>query len=533
MTRSKSFADLIKNCPSVIRALPNIPQGEVSNVVFDSRKVVAGSVFVAFEGEYFDGHCFIGDAVSRGATLVVGTQAKWVEEYPNIYLRVEDARKALAYLSAAYHDFPARKLVVIGVTGTDGKTTTVNLIYQVLKQAGMKVGMISTVNAVIGEEAIDTGFHVTTPESPMVQELLARMVENGMTHVVLETTSHGLAQQRVAACEYDIGVITNVTHEHLDYHGTYESYVQTKTKLLTMLTETLPKRSGNIRLAVINKDDQSYSFVTFLLSEPAFENIQIAAYSRKDKAEIKVAHEEHSLEGLRLQIDCAGQMIHVESHLVGEYNVSNILAAVGATSLGLKIAPEAISRGIKALGGVPGRMERINMGQNFSAIVDFAHTPNAIKVTLQTARELTRKRVLAVFGSAGLRDREKRKMMAIEGVNLADICIFTAEDPRTEELEDILNEMVTAAEGVGGVEGKDYLVVPDRGDAIRQALKLAHSDDLVIVCGKGHEQSMCFETTEYPWDDRTAVRAALCELLGKEGPNMPYLPTSMYKKRAD
>lgn len=526
MTRSKSFADLIVNCPGILRTLPVIPPGVVSNVVFDSRKVTAGSVFVAFEGEYFDGHNFIADAVNRGATLVVGTQAKWLEEYPDVYLQVEDARRALAYLAAAYHDFPARKLVVTGVTGTDGKTTTVNLIYQILKQAGIKVGMISTVNAVIGEEAIDTGFHVTTPESPLVQELLARMVENGMTHVVLETTSHGLAQQRVAACEYDIGVITNVTHEHLDYHGTYENYVQTKAQLLTMLAETSPKREGNIRLAVINKDDRSYSSIASILKDPSFESIQVVAYSRNRDAEIKIVHEEHSIEGLQLQIDCMGQEIDVESNLVGEYNVSNILAAIGATSLGLKIAPEEISRGIKALEGVPGRMERINMGQNFAAIVDFAHTPNAMKVTLQTARQLTRKRVLAVFGSAGLRDREKRKMMAIEGINLADVCIFTAEDPRTEKLEDILDEMVTAAEGAGGVEGKDYLVVPDRGNAIRQALKMATLDDLVIVCGKGHEQSMCFETTEYPWDDRTAMRAALCELLGKEGPSMPYLPTS-------
>lgn len=526
MTGSKTFLDLIQDCPGIVRPIAAIPEGMAMNVVFDSRKVTAGSVFVAFEGEYFDGHAFIPDAVKRGAALVVGTQPKWLAEYPQHYMQVEDARKALAYLAAAYYDFPARKLVVIGVTGTDGKTTTVNLIFQILKQAGLKVGMVSTVNAVIGDEAIDTGFHVTTPEAPMVQELLARMVDHGMTHVVLETTSHGLAQQRVAACEYDIGVITNITHEHLDYHGNYDNYVNSKARLLTSLAETLPKKTGNIRLAVINKDDRSYPYLVRILSDPAYNNVRIIAYSREGNAEVNVIHEEHSAQGLCLQLDSAGQKIEVTSSLVGHYNVSNILAAVAATNLGLKIAPHKISAGINVLEGVPGRMEQIEVGQDFTAIVDFAHTPNALKVTLNTARDLTRNRVLAVFGSAGLRDREKRKMMATEGVNLADICILTAEDPRTEKLEDILDEMALAAKKAGGIEGKDYLVVPDRGDAIRQAVKLAKTGDLVIVCGKGHEQSMCFETTEYAWDDRTAMRAALSELLGIEGPAMPFLPTS-------
>jgi len=526
MNNPKTFFDLLQNCPGKIQSIVAIPQGFATSVVFDSRKVEEGSVFVAFEGEYFDGHNFIPDAVERGAALVIGTQGKWLEKYASCYIQVADARKALAYLSAAYYDFPARKMVVIGVTGTDGKTTTVNLIYQILKQAGLNAGMVSTVNAVIGDEIIDTGFHVTTPEAPMVQELLARMVEHGLTHVVLETTSHGLAQQRVAACEYDIGVITNVTHEHLDYHGNYENYVHTKASLLTSLAETLPKRNGNICLAVLNKDDQSYPYLTQILSTQSYAGIHKIAYSRVSDADLKVIHEEHTPHGLHLRIASGRQEIEILSSLVGEYNVSNILAAVGTTYVGLDIAPEYISEGIRALNGVPGRMERVSIGQDFTAIVDFAHTPNALKVTLNTARILTEKRVLAVFGSAGLRDREKRKMMAAEGVKLADICILTAEDPRTEKLEDILDEMASAAKEAGGIEGKNFIVIPDRGDAIRQAIKQANEGDLVIVCGKGHEQSMCFETTEYPWDDRTAMRAALAETLRIKGPAMPVLPTS-------
>ena len=533
MNSKATYKDLLAHCPGILQPIPVIPHGTATSVEYDSRKIKEGSIFVAIEGEYFDGHTFIQDAVENGATLILGTQEEGIERFPDRYILVEDARKALAYLAAAYYDFPASKLVMIGVTGTDGKTTTVNLIYNILKQAGFKAGMISTVNAVIGEETIDTGFHVTTPEATMVQELLAKMVEHGLTHVVLETTSHGLAQQRVAACEYDIGVITNVTHEHLDYHKNYENYVRTKARLLTSLAETETKAFGDIRLAVVNKDDQSYQSIMQILQDSQENNLRIVTYSRQGDADIKVLNEEHTPNGLKLRIGYKNKIADINSSLVGEYNVSNILAAVGATGLGLNIEPTLISKGINTLKGIPGRMERIDMGQNFSAIVDFAHTPNAINVTLETARKMTQKRVVAVFGSAGLRDREKRKIMAAEGVKQADLCIFTAEDPRTEKLEDILNEMKKAAEKAGGVQGKDFYVISDRGKAIRKAVEVAEEDDLVIVCGKGHEQSMCFGQVEYAWDDCTALRAALAELLGIDGPQMPYLPTQEDNKRAD
>jgi UDP-N-acetylmuramoyl-L-alanyl-D-glutamate--2,6-diaminopimelate ligase len=525
MTLSRTISELVQNCPGILRVPATISQISPASVEFDSRTVKKGSVFVAIQGEYHDGHTYIKNALEKGAVLIVGTQQEWCERIPENYVLVNDARKALAYLAAAYHDFPARKMIVIGVTGTDGKTTTVNLIFQILKQAGCKAGMISTVNAVIGNETIDTGFHVTTPEAPIVQELLARMVEYGLTHVVLETTSHGLDQQRVAACEYDIGVITNITHEHLDYHGTYETYVHTKARLLTSLAGTQPKEGGNIRLAVLNKDDQSYPMLVKILEGIETKSVRCIAYSRKEDADIHVIEEEQTADGLRVKLECQGKPMNITSRLVGEYNVSNILAAVGATGIGLGIESAVVSAGIAALPGIPGRMEKIDMGQAFTAIVDFAHTPNAMKVTLETARTLSKQRVIAIFGSAGLRDREKRKMMAAEGVKLADICIFTAEDPRTEKLEDILAEMKLAAEKAGGILEKNFFVVPDRGNAIRMGVSLAKTDDLVIACGKGHEQSMCFDRTEYLWDDRIAMRAALAELLKIEGPEMPYLPT--------
>jgi len=522
----KTIKELFLHCPGILQAPGVLPQAVTTNVVFDSRIVKKGSVFVAFEGEYHDGHTFIQPALEMGAAIIVGTQQKWCERIPEKYVWVKDARNALAYLAAAFYDFPAHKMTVIGVTGTDGKTTTTNLIFQILKQAGFRTGMISTVNAIIGDEIIDTGFHVTTPEAPMVQEILARMVESELTHVVLETTSHGLAQHRVAACEYDIAVVTNITHEHLDYHGTYENYVLTKARLLTFLAETQPKKTGNIRLAVLNQDDRSFPLLKNVLNGIESSAIRSIAYSRNKNTDIHVLKEEQTADGLKVELACKKKKIKITSNLVGGYNISNIMAAVGATAIGLGIEPDVISAGIAALSGIPGRMERIDMGQVFTAIVDFAHTPNAMKVTLETARAISKQRVIAIFGSAGLRDREKRKMMAVEGVKQADICIFTAEDPRTEKLEDILMEMRQAAEKAGGVYGKDFFIEPDRGDAIRMGIELAEKDDLVIACGKGHEQSMCFEKTEYLWDDRTAMRAALAEFLKIDGPEMPYLPTA-------
>ena len=500
---------------------------QISAVTADSRKVQPGGLFVAMSGGTADGHQYIPAAVRQGAAAVVGEQEVRGLDIP--YIRVENSRQSLAYLAAAFFGFPARRLTMIGVTGTDGKTTTCNILYQILLAAGLRTGMISTVNAVIGNEVLDTGFHVTTPEAPEVQGYLAKMVEAGLTHVILETTSHGWAQYRSDACEFDIGAVTNVTHEHLDYHGSYENYLAAKSRLFTSLKDTLPKAQGSIRLGVLNRDDSSYEPLRRVITTP------VACYGLTADADIRAENILQSPDGIRFTACGEGFRFDVTAHLYGLYNVSNCLAALTVSLLGLKIAPEAIVRGIASLVGVPGRMEQIDLGQPFTAIVDFAHTPNALKVSLETARMMLLNsrgsgpqragRVIAVFGSAGLRDKEKRRMMAEVSSELADLSILTAEDPRTESLDGILEEMAAGARSRGGVEQQTFWRVRDRGQAIRLALKKAQPGDLVISCGKGHEQSMCFGTTEYAWDDRIAMRAALSEYLGQPGPQMPYLPT--------
>ncbi len=436
------------------------------------------------------------------------------------FIKVDNTRAAMAYLSAALEGWPARALTVIGVTGTDGKTTTSSLIHRILLQAGLKAGMISTVNAVIGDEVLDTGFHVTTPDSPDLQRYLRRMVDAGLTHVVLESTSHGLAQDRVTACEFDIGVVTNITHEHLDYHGSYEDYRAAKGRLFTMLAETREKKQGNPRLAVLNRDDASHDYLLKLAK------VRKVSYGLGGEADLTASEIRYDRGRMSFRVNMRGMGSDqvVSTNLLGDYNVSNCLAAFAAAVEGLGIDPAVAAQGIAALPGIPGRMEQIDLGQDFTAIVDFAHTPNALKVALEQARKMTKGRVIAIFGSAGLRDREKRRLMAEVSVGLADITILTAEDPRTESLEGILAEMAGAAAGKGGVEGKSFYRVPDRGEAIRLGVKLAKAGDLVIACGKGHEQSMCFGETEYPWDDRTAMRAALAERLGIKGERMPELP---------
>ncbi len=509
-----SLNDILSSFPISRSPIAN-PQ--ITGIAIDNRKVQPGDLFVAMHGGSADGHDFIADAIARGAAAVIGERE--IDGLAVPYIRVENSRQALTYIAAAFYGNPGQKLTVIGVTGTDGKTTTSNLLYHILIAAGLKAGLISTVNAVIGDEVLDTGFHVTTPDAPDVQRYLARMVSAGLTHVVLETTSHGLAQHRVDAAQYDIAVVTNITHEHLDQHGSYENYRAAKGRLFELLNHTPTKPQGNPRLAVLNADDAgSFDYLRGLTKH-------YSSYGLREDAHVRAENIQYTPDGM--QFDVVGWKFRVttKSKLVGNYNISNCLAAFTAGVMGLGIDPLIAAQGIAALPGVSGRMERIDLGQPFSAIVDFAHTPNALKVSLEAARQMTSGRLIVLFGSAGLRDREKRRMMAETAAQLADVAILTAEDPRTESLDGILAEMANGALSQGAVEGASMYRIRDRAEALRFAVGLAQPGDLVIACGKGHEQSLCFGVTEYPWDDRTAMRAALSELLGVDGPPMPYLPT--------
>lgn len=495
-----------------------IPDTEITGIAIDSRAVKTGDLFVAMQGGNADGHSYVQKAIDRGASAIVGD--KDLGGFPVPYIRLENSRQALTWLAAAFYDWPARKLTVIGVTGTDGKTTTTSLIHKVLLAANIKAGMISTVNAVIGDEILDTGFHVTTPDAHDVQHYLAMMVNVGLTHIVLETTSHGWAQYRVDACEFDIGVVTNITHEHMNEHGSYENYRAAKARLFSSLEWTFVKPQGNPRLAVINRDDEkSFGYLN------EFIKVERLNYGLSADADIRAADIFYTPTGIRFTAQGKDIRVTIESKLVGSYNVSNCLAALAATVHGLGIKPEIAAQGIASLEGIPGRMERIDLGQNFTAIVDFAHTPNALKSALEAARTMTTGKVIVAFGSAGLRDREKRRMMAETSAGLADLTVLTAEDPRTESLDEILEEMAAGARSRGGREGETFWRVPDRGEAIRFALKLARPGDIVLSCGKGHEQSMCFGAREFLWDDRTAMRAALSEYLGTHEVQMQYLPT--------
>lgn len=524
MSTSKSLRSLFAELPRPFFR-SNTPEVPINGISIDSRAVEPGHLFVAMKGATVDGHEYIPKAIDRGAAAVVGSREMDGLAVP--YIRLEDPRRALSWIAAAFHDWPGRRLTVIGVTGTDGKTTTTNLIYQILLAAGLKAGMVSTVNAVIGDEVLDTGFHVTTPDAHDLQNYLARMVEAGLTHVVLETTSHGWAQYRVDACEFDIGVVTNITHEHMDEHGSYENYRAAKARLFSSLEITQPKPQGNPRLAVINRDDvKSFDFLNDLIQ------VNTVNYGLGEGADVRAVTIEYNPTGIFFTAESKDFRVGVSSRLVGAYNVSNCLAALATTVYGLGIRPEIAAEGIASLDGIPGRMEWIEMGQSFTAIVDFAHTPNALKVSLEAARDMLREkgaedqgRVIAVFGSAGLRDKAKRRMMAETSAELADLTVLTAEDPRTESLEGILEDMAEGARSRGGREGETFWRITDRGEAIRFALRLARPGDIVLSCGKGHEQSMCFGGREHLWDDRTALRAALAEFLGVDGPAMPYLPT--------
>ncbi|MBZ0293272.1 MAG: UDP-N-acetylmuramoyl-L-alanyl-D-glutamate--2,6-diaminopimelate ligase [Anaerolineae bacterium] len=480
-------------------------------VVESSRDVEPGGLFVARPGLSSDGHDFIADAIQRGAAAVVGERD--IRDLNVPYVRLRDAQEATGFLAAAYHDYPAHKLVIIGVTGTDGKTTTSTIIHSILQQHTQgNAGLISTVNAVIGDEKLDTGLHVTTPSAPQIQMLLARMVANGLTHCVLEMTSHGLAQGRLNGVDVDVAVLTNVTHEHLDYHGTFEAYRTAKGRMFAMLAHS-ERKPAQPKVAVINGDDANADYFA------SFPADAVLRYGMGRDADVRAEAVDYEPDHIRVQVNRPAASFVTQ--LAGQFNVMNVLAAVAAVDhLGVPV--DAIQQGIRHVEAIPGRMERIDEGQDFTAIVDFAHTPNALKNALEAARAMLQpgQRLIAIFGSAGLRDREKRRLMAETSARLADVTVLTAEDPRTESLTGILQIMAQACESQGGVEGQTFIRVPDRGEALYRACQMANAGDIVIACGKGHEQSMCFGTVEYPWDDREGMRAAL------RGTPLQTLPTA-------
>jgi len=461
---------------------------EVRGLVRDSRRVQPGDLFVAYPGVGVDGRTYVRAAVAHGAAAIVA-------EGDAAAMRA--MRDALA--DAAGPDYPLIAVTVIGVTGTDGKTTTASLICSILQTAGYETGLVSTVAAFIGEQAIETGFHTTTPDAPEMQAYLAQMVAAGACYAVVESTSLGLAQKRLADVEYDAAVVTNITHEHLnDHHNSFDEYRAAKRMLFERLLSSI-RKPGVPKVAVLNADDSSFEYL-----KPVRPDVQLS-YGVAPHADVRAEAATQSPAGLVFRVRLPnGQEASIESPLIGLYNVSNILAAL-TTAYTQGIATELIQQGIRQVQAVPGRMERIQRGQPFTVIVDFAHTPNALDNALRTARRLTAGKVTVVFGCAGRRDVQKRALMGECAGRLADHVVLTAEDPRTEPMDQIMGQIVAGVEKAGG----NYVRIDDRQAAIAHALAHAQPGDLVIVTGKGHERSMCFGTTEFPWSDQEAVKRVL------------------------
>mgnify|MGYP001598575892 CR=1 FL=1 len=413
------------------------------------------------------------------------------------------------FIEAVYavvsNGYPARDLTVIGVTGTDGKTTTAHIIWSIIQESGVPTALISSVAAYIGNEEIDTGFHVTTPDPGQLQPLLVRIKKKGITHVVLEATSHGLDQHRLLGCNFKIGVLTNITHEHLDYHKTFEHYRDAKVKLFR-----------GVKTAVLNRDDDSFSYIKSKTNPSA----EIVSYSTKQPAKLRADKVSFNWKGMEFRVREGRSIITLTTKLIGEYNVLNILAAAGAAR-GIGISWEAIKEGVKRFSGITGRMERVDEGQNFATFIDFAHTPAALDSVLTLLKKLKTKnsKLIVVFGAAGERDVTKRPLMGEVAARLADFTVLTAEDSRTEDLNRIIDDITRGirqnAKVWDGVvdwrkDGTWCIRIPERGEAIAFAVqKLARSGDILVICGKGHEKSMAYDHTEYPWSDQEAARIAL------------------------
>ena len=487
---------------------------EVRGVTQDSRAVRPGSLFAAIAGLHVDGHDFVAEAAARGAAAALVERP--VPDVGLPQLVVDATAGALASAAAWWYGDPTHDLGVVGITGTDGKTTTSYLAVAALEAAGIRTGLIGTTSTRIGGVAEPNAAHATTPEATVLQAALRAMVGSGDSAAVIETTSHGLALGRVGSVAYDVAILTNLTHEHLDLHGTWEAYRNAKLSLFERLagpapgaTPRSPKRWP--RTGIVNLDDPSAAAFIGVTQEAG---ARVLTYGTDRAADIRAIRVEEDARRLRFAYTAPSGDATVELHLVGRFNVHNALAVI-ALGEAVGLDPAAVREGIASVLLVPGRMERVDLGQPYGVVVDFAHSPAALRTVLDLLAPAAAARggaLIAVFGSAGERDTAKRPLMGRIAGERCRLVIVTDEDPRGEDRETINDEIARGAEAAGRRRGHDLLVIADRRSAIEAAFDRARSGDVVLLAGKGHERSILGPLGPQPWNEVAEAEAALRRL---------------------
>ena len=460
---------------------------EVTDITFDSRQVKPGTLFVAQRGTAVDGHDYIGKAVEAGAVAVVCEKVPVETAVPVTYIVVDDSSYSLGLLASAWNGFPSQHLTLVGVTGTNGKTTIATLLYKMMRAMGHKAGLLSTVVNYVNNDAVEATH--TTPDALELNGLLKQMVDAGCEYAFMEVSSHAIAQQRIAGLDFDGAMFTNLTRDHIDFHKTFENYRDTKKQLF----DGLKKEA----FAVTNKDDKNGLVMT--------QNTKatVRTYSTRTLADFKARILEEGFDGMLLEVN--GQEVFVR--LVGRFNVSNLLCIYGA-AVCLGFEPQEILRVLSTLTAVNGRFEAIHSPKGWTAIVDYAHTPDAVENVLNTINEIRKEgsRVITVVGCGGNRDKGKRPMMAAIAKKNSTQLILTSDNPRDEEPKDILNDMIA---GLSEEEKRDTLVIEDREAAIKTACMLAGKDDVILIAGKGHEDYQIIKGVKHHFDDHEIVKANL------------------------
>jgi UDP-N-acetylmuramoyl-L-alanyl-D-glutamate--2,6-diaminopimelate ligase len=480
--------------PLVIAKVVGNADIEITGIETDSRRVRPGYLFVALRGFTVDGHRFVRQAVEQGALAVL------VEEdvdVPVTVVRVPDTRRAMAVLAATFYRHPTRELKLIGVTGTNGKTTTVHLIQRILNDFGTPAGMIGTIHMQIGDRTYPV--QNTTPDVVELQKGFRMMRDAGCAYAVIEASSHALDLGRTRGCEFHSAVFTNLTQDHLDYHKTMEEYRSAKGLLFSQLGNRYEDDSANNRYAILNADDEASAY--FARITPA----QVITYGIEQNADVRAEQIRQGADGTRFVLRTFRGDVDLHLQLVGKFNVYNALAAT-ATAMAEGIPLEHIKRSLESVSGVNGRFEKVDEGQPFTVLVDYAHTPDSLENVLKTIREFAEGTIYCVVGCGGDRDRTKRPIMAKIAATYADVALFTSDNPRTEDPEAILADMV---EGVKEVPKDRYDVIVDRREAIFEAIRRARPGDVVLIAGKGHETYQEINGVRHDFDDREVAREAL------------------------